>query len=99
MAKHGSKDVVFLVDGYDILGAKPQGLTSKVGVVTERTDGLSDGWHEHGPTGDRFAELAQEGAFFNTGPGNIHAALGNPSAEPEGPKRIACAGFAGNVIG
>lgn len=97
--KFGSSKVVFLVDGFNMLAAKVQSLRHKVGVVTERSDGLGDSWFEHSPTGDRFAELAQEGAFFNTSTGNSHDALKPASAEPTDPARIACVGFAGNAIG
>jgi len=97
--KFGSSKVLFLVDGYSMLAAKIQSLRHKVGIVTEPSHGIGDGWPEHLPTGKRFAELAQEGAFFDTSPGSSHAALNGASAEPTDPARIACVGFASNAVG
>lgn len=99
--KFGSAKIAFfLVAGFGLLAAKVQALRHKVGVVTERSDGVGDAWHEHSPTGDRFAEVVQEGAFFNTSAGNIHEALKSPTPnDPQGPPRIACVGYAGNAIG
>lgn len=98
--KFGSSKVWYLVDGYNMLAAKIQELRHKSGVVTEPTDGLGDQWREHTPTGDRFAELAQDGGFFDTNAGSSHAALkdGVPTS-PQQANRIACAGEAGNVVG
>jgi hypothetical protein len=97
--KFSSSKILFLVDGFNLLGAKIQNLRHKVGVLTEPTHGVGDSWPEHSPTGTRFAELVQEGAFFNTSTGNSHAALADASAEPMDSARVACAGFAGNVAG
>jgi hypothetical protein len=99
VGKFASSKVVFLVDGYNFLAAKVQNLRHKVGLQTEPTDGLGDAWREHSPTGMRFAELAQDGAFFDTRTGNSHEALKDSTAEPMDPARIACVGFAGNAIG
>ena len=97
--KFGSSKVVFLVDGFNMLAAKVQSLRHKIGLTTERTDGLGDQWNEHSATGERFAELVQDGAFFRTDTGNSHQALKDASAEPNDPNRIAVVGFAGNAIG
>lgn len=97
--KFGSSKIVMLVSGFNLLAAKLQAVRHKVGLVTERSDGVGDAWQEHSPMGDRFAELVQEGGFFNTQPGNSHEALKDPSAEPMDASRIACVGFAGNVAG
>ena len=97
--KFGSKSVVFLVDGFNMLAAKVQNLRHKVTNETEPGAGLGDSWREHSPTGMRSVELVQEGAFFRTDPGNSHEALKDSSAEPMDPSRIASVGFAGNAIG
>lgn len=97
--KFASASVVFLIDGYNILSAAVQSLRHKVGVVTEATHGLGDSWHKHTPVGMRFAELAQEGAFFDTSAGNIHEALGGGVAStPQSTMRVACVGYAGNTV-
>jgi hypothetical protein len=98
--KFGSSKVGFLVDGYNILAAKIQELRHKSGVVTERSDGLGDSWFEHTPTGDRFAELVQQGGFFDTTAGSSHAALGaGVPSSPQAANRVAVAWEAGNVVG
>jgi hypothetical protein len=97
--KFASSKVVFIVDGYNLLGAKPQSLSYKVTVPTEETTGLGDEWAEHSRSGMRSAELVQGGAFFNTAAGNSHAALKDTQSDPNGANRIAVVGFAGNAIG
>ena len=94
-----SSKVVFLCGRYNFLLAKPQSLSHKVMVLTERYDGLGDEWEGHSATGMRSAELVQGGAFFNTAAGNSHAALKDASSDPNGANRIATVGFAGNAIG
>jgi hypothetical protein len=97
--KFGSASVVYLVDGYNMLAADPQTLRCKVIVTTEQTDGLGDSWREFSPTGERSAELAQDGAFFRTDAGNGHVALKDLSPDPQAAKRVAVVGFCGNSIG
>lgn len=98
--KFGSSKILFLVDGYNLVAAKLQELRYKIKNLTEESDGVGDEWPEHSPVGHRSAELVQEGAFFDTSAGNSHAALKDTSpTSPQGPNRIAVAGFAGNVIG
>jgi hypothetical protein len=101
MPKYGSKSVWFLVDGYNVLLGKLQGLRQKTGLVTEPTDGLGDDWRAHCPTGDRFAELVQEGGFFDTSAGSTHASLGasNLPTGPQSVARVVCLGEGGNVNG
>ena len=97
--KFSSWKIVFLIDGFNMLASKIQALRHKIGFTTEKSDGCGDQWHEHSPTGERFAELVQEGAFFNTAAGNSHEALKDALVDPNDPSRIAVLGFAGNVIG
>lgn len=98
--KFGSNKVVFVVDGYDMLGAKPQEMSFKWILATERSDGLGDSWPEHSATGMRGAELVQGGAFFKTEPLGGHAALKDVTpTDPNGPPRIVVVGAAGNAIG
>lgn len=106
-SKYGSPSGVFLVDGYNLLANKLQGLRRKTMALTEKSDGIGDTWEEHTPTGKLRGELAQEGAFFNTDTHRIHEMLADPDATPAGSLSsspngggvVACAGFAGNTIG
>jgi hypothetical protein len=86
---------VFLVDGYNLLAAKLQGITHKVESHMEKSDGLGDAWEASSPTGVQTATLAQTGAFFDDSTNNIHAAL----SASEGVSRTVAFAFAGNVIG
>ncbi len=107
MARHGPADVFLTVDGYDLTAASPQQLSETVTVPTVRTDGLGDGWQKHTPIGVRQVELSIEGAFFDTGANNSHAALGGsvPSSVQAVPRLLvygpsrgvgdACVGLSG----
>jgi hypothetical protein len=75
MAKYGSASAFLLVDGYNLGAAKVQGMTYKVTSITEPTHGIGDSWEEHTPAGLARVELTQEGAFFDDGSTNIHAAM------------------------
>lgn len=98
--KFGAKQfLIWLFDGFDMLASKPQGLSYSITVDTDDTDGLGDGWPEHSPTGNRSAELTQEGAFFRTDAGNSHEALKDAPADPNGAKRVGTIGDAGNTVG
>ena len=98
--KYGSPSAFFFVDGYNLISAKLQSLRYKLMALTEKTDGIGDTWEEHTPTGKKRAEVAQEGAFFDTSANNIHDALsGKLPANPQAAVRIVSMGFAGDVIG
>lgn len=74
--KHSSSEVaVFLVDGYDVLSAKMQGLTYKAQAGTEPAHGLGDTWVKNSPTGLCTATLTQVGAFFDDTTNSIHDAF------------------------
>jgi hypothetical protein len=96
MAKYGSPSFnVFLVDGFNMLSAKVQGVVDEIEIELEPGDGLGDTWREKTPTGMRTATLEQNGAFFNTSTNSIHAAMsGLPATE-----RIVSWATAGNVLG
>lgn len=95
--KYGSPSfAVFLVDGYDLLAAKVQGVTRKVENLLQRTDGLGDSWRLHSPTGMRRGVLTQEGAFFEDSAASMHAAFKAVSTTAV---RILCAAYGGNTIG
>jgi hypothetical protein len=100
MPKYGAGKTLFLIDGYDVVGMRPQTVRKKTGVETERVDGVGETWSEHAPTGMSFAELAQEGAFWDTTAGRIHSAFsaGTPN-DPNAALRIACVAFGGNTFG
>lgn len=76
MAKAGSAQfAIFTIDGYDLIPAKLQGATYKVGARQEATHGLGDRWEETTPTGLRFVEITQSGAYFDTSQNGIHEAF------------------------
>lgn len=96
MAKHGSGEwAVLLADGYNLLGAALQGLTSKAASSIERVDGLGDTWVKNSPTGLQTASLAQTGAYFDDTLNGIHAAF----AAATDVLRIVCWALTGNTIG
>lgn len=101
VGRFGSPSWVFLVDGFNMLAAKVQGLAYKLGVVHESGHGGGDAWAENVATGDRFVEITQDGAFWRTDPGGSHDALKDTAtaADPNGAARLAVVGFAGNAIG
>lgn len=98
--KFGSASVWCLVDGYNLISNKLKGLRYKIEALRERSDGLGDAWEEHTPTGLSRAELAQEGAFWDTTQFRIHAAMANSlPTTPQASVRIACLGMAGHTAG
>lgn len=100
MAKYGPASILFLVDGYNMLANKVQTLTHKVVALITKSDGLGDTWEEHSPIGVSMAELAQEGAFFDTTALRSHAAFSaSVPSSPQASVRIACCGFSGNTAG
>jgi hypothetical protein len=86
---------VFLVDGYNVLAAKLQGLTYKSAAATEKVHGLGDLWELNSPTGISTATLTQTGAFFDDTLNGIHDAF-KASTDV---LRVVCWGIAGNTIG
>src|SRR3990167_2007325 len=98
--KYGSASVLFLVDGYSLIANKLKSLRYKQEALQEKSDGLGDSWEEHAPTGLSKIELAQEGAFFDTGLNRIHTALsGSVPTTPQASVRIVCLGLAGGTGG
>jgi hypothetical protein len=99
--KFGSSSIgVFMVDGYNLLAAKVQGIRYKIESLQEKSDGAGDVWDEHTPTGHLRAELAQEGAYFDTSAGNSHAALvGSVPSSPQVAQRVIVLGLAKSLIG
>jgi hypothetical protein len=94
--KYGSASFgVLLVDGINMLGAKPKNVSQKIELLTEQTNGLGDSHEEHTPTGMTRATFSQDGALFDDGTNSMHAALkAHGSAS-----RIVCVADQGNVIG
>lgn len=100
MSKFGSPSAWLLVDGYNLAAAKLQGISYKVESLTEPSHGIGDAWEETLPTGVTKATVTQEGAFFDTGSTNIHAAIyGSLATAPADTPRIVCMGFSGHTTG
>jgi hypothetical protein len=100
MARYGSKSVLFLADGYDLLAAKIQAVRVKVVNETEPSDGLGDDWRYHSATGMSRAEIVQEGGFFDTSSGSSHAAYSaGIVTSPQTAHRVAVVGYQGQTIG
>lgn len=96
MSMYGSPSVsFFLIGGYSLLGAKPQGYAEKTEAIQARTDGLGDTWDEFTPTGAKKATLSQEGMFFDVGTNLAHAALNGSQTT----SRVMCIAREGNVAG
>ena len=100
MAKYGSAAAWLLVDGRNMAAAKPQSLRYKMEAMTEPTHGIGDNWEENTPTGIAKAELAQDGAFYDTGSTNMHALFsGSIAASPTDTTRVVCIGVEGQTTG
>ncbi len=100
MSKFASSSAWLLVDGYNLVAAKLQGLSTKIEALTEPTHGVGDTWEALTPTGISKAEVKQEGAFFDTGSTNIHAAIsGSLPTSPSATARVVCLGVEGHTTG
>jgi hypothetical protein len=88
---------VLLVDGYNVLAAKVQGITHKVESILQPSHGLGDATEAASPTGLVRATLTQAGAFFDDSANGLHALLS--AAANLAVSRIVAYAFAGNVIG
>lgn len=86
---------VLLVDGYNLLGAKPKNFSWKREAAQERSDGLGDTTEATSPTGITKLSIQQSGAFFDDTTSGMHDALKSKQAIA----RVLCAGYTGNVIG
>jgi hypothetical protein len=97
MAKYSSaKAKILLVDGFNLLGAKPKGLTDKITNKTQAgTHGLGDDWEESSATGLLAATVTQTGAFFDDATAGMHEAF---KAATQVVRLLVYALF-GNVIG
>lgn len=85
-----------LIDGYSLLSSNVQTFRWKIKTALQRTDGLGDLWDEYSPTGKRSAEVAQDGAFFDTNANRIHDAF---KTAPVSTTRLMGFAPAGNLIG
>lgn len=93
MAKYSSKDCVFLVDGYNILGVTTQ-IEPIIEALTQETTALGDEWETHKYLGINRAEFAQEGFFDDASDSSNDALSGK-----QGESRVMCVGYEGNTIG
>jgi len=93
---HGSAEwTVFLVDGFDMLTAKPKNVVWTVAAAHESSHGLGDRFDAVTPTGLTKLTLVQTGAFWDTTPGGIHDTFKTPSVAA----RTVMLGPAGNTAG
>lgn len=97
--KYGGKSVGFLVAGYNMIANKLQALRYKLDSQQEASHGLGDSAEESAPVGLSKFELVQEGAFWDTSAGNIHAAVsGAQPTTPQAVPRVAVVWFAGSAV-
>lgn len=81
--KHGSSEfATFLVNGCNMLTAKPKAVTWKIESLMERTDGLGDTYEAMSPTGLSKLTLSQAGAFWDTTVKGLHDQFKTPSIVP-----------------
>lgn len=96
MAKVGAAGfAVLLVDGFDLLAAKPKGFSHKTESMTEPSNGLGDSNVSNTPVGMRQVTLTQDGAFFEDATNGMHAALKASQAV----LRVVSYALTGNAIG
>ena len=93
MAKYSSKDTVFLIDGYNVLGVTTQ-VDHAVEALTEETTPFGAEWETHEYIGLKRTEFSQQG-FFDDAASSVNDALSGKQGE----SRIVCFGIEGNTIG
>lgn len=91
--KYSSKDVVLLIDGYNVLGEMTE-LTHAAEALTEEVTGLGDNWEEHEYIGVQRAEISQSG-YFDDASLSVNDAFNGK----QGDKRVVCFGIEGNTAG
>jgi hypothetical protein len=91
--KYSSKDVVLLIDGYNVLGEMTE-LTHAAEALTEEVTGLGDDWEEHEYIGVQRAEISQSG-YFDDASLSVNDAFNGK----QGDKRVVCFGVEGNTAG
>jgi hypothetical protein len=91
--KYSSKDVVLLIDGYNVLGAMTE-LTHAAEALTEEVTGLGETWEEHEYIGVQRAEISQSG-YFDDASLSVNDAFNGK----QGDKRVVCFGVEGNTAG
>ncbi len=100
MSKYGSASALMLVDGYNLLSNKVQGLSYKITALTEPTHGMGDSWEETTPVGICRGEFKQEGAFFFSDDTYLFDAFSTTvAASPSETVRVVSMGLAGNTSG
>lgn len=96
MKYSSAKFNVFMVDGYNLLGAKPKGVVHKItNVIQGNTHGLGDAWEESSAVGILKGEMAQSGAFFEDTASGMHDAFKAVTTAT----RLLVFAIAGNTIG
>lgn len=93
MGKYSSKDCVFLVDGYNVLGVTTQ-VKSTIEALLDETTALGDSFEKSEYLSMNRAEISQEG-FFDDAVDSVNAALN----EQQGQDRVVCFGVEGNTAG
>ena len=98
--KYSGSSCKLYVDGYDLLGSNPKGLNVKLSSAMEDTTGLGSSAIEQSPVGLTSVELTQEGAIWDTGTAEIHAAMvSSLPTSPQATARVVSLGFAGTTRG
>jgi hypothetical protein len=93
MSTYSSKDVILLLDGYNVLGQSTE-LNYLAEALTEEETALGDTWESHEYLGIQRTEITQNG-FYNDASNSINDALSGESGED----RVLCFGFEGNTSG
>ena len=99
--KFGAQSAVFLVSGFNMLANKVQTASFKIEAMLEPSHGLGDSWEESLPTGMSKATIVQDGGFWDTTAGFIHAQLAAEAGAqtPQSVPKIVVLAFGGNTIG
>lgn len=97
--KFGPADLLFLVDGYNLLSNKPDNLKYMIEALTEDTQGsLGSSTMGATPTGISRVTLEQQGAFWFTDTGLYHDILAAASLTPTSTARVGVIAFGKNQI-
>ena len=93
MARYSSKDVILLIDWFDVLGQQTELIQSVEADLEEQTPYGAE-WAEMIYSGVKRAEISQNG-FYDDAAAGTNEALN----EKQGETRVLCFGFEGNTAG
>jgi hypothetical protein len=98
--KQTGQGAVLLIDGYDMLSAKPRTLSLKLTSLTEQSDGLGDPNEAFSPVGKVRALITQGVGFFSSALNSIHDAMATKlGSTPAAVARVGVFGCMGQVAG